>query len=114
MSVFQIISVCFGLFMLYVVRIHQKKKTLSTTESSFWYSVWMFYVIISLFPNLVRGLSNFLNFARIFDLGVIVTFMVLTIVTFFNYFRHKTLEHKLERLIRVTALSSAKKKQSDD
>lgn len=98
--------------MLYVVRIHQKKKTLAATESSFWYSTWTFFVVISIFPSLAQGISNLLSFARIFDLGIVVSLMVLTIMTFFNYFKHNLLDQKIEKLIRSTALrpSTQKKK----
>lgn len=111
MSVFQLLSVLFGLFMLYVVRIHYRKKTLTVTESSFWSSIWIFFVIISIFPTLVQGISNSLSFARIFDLAVVIAFMVLTLITFFNYIQNKSLEIKIEKYVRENALSSAKKRK---
>ncbi|PIY79894.1 MAG: hypothetical protein COY81_00180 [Candidatus Pacebacteria bacterium CG_4_10_14_0_8_um_filter_43_12] len=109
MSVFQLLSVLFGLFMLYVVRIHYRKKTLTLSESSFWSSTWFLFVIISIFPSLVQGISNLLSFARIFDLVVVIAFMILTTISFFNYLQNKSLESKIERYIRQKALTKAKK-----
>lgn len=111
MSVFQLLSVLFGLFMLYVVRIHYRKKTFTVTESSFWSSIWILFVVISTFPSLVQGISNLLSFARIFDLAVVIAFMVLTIISFFNYIQNKSLEIKIEKYVRENALTSAKKKK---
>lgn len=103
MSIFQIIAILFGLFMLYVTNIHAKKKTISPMETSFWYSSWAFFIVVSAFPDLLKGFSSFLNFARVFDFLVVLAFMVLTTVTFFNYFRHKSLEDKIEKYVRVSA-----------
>ena len=111
MTIFQIFAVCFALFMLYVVSIHFRKKTLDLVTTSFWASIWVIFIVISIFPNLLLGVTGALNFSRVFDLLVVIAFVILSTVVFFNYFRLKELEHKLEKYVREEALRSAKRKK---
>lgn len=110
MSIFQILASCFGLCMLYVVSIHQRKATLSHLEVSFWYSIWIFFVIISIFPQLLVGISGVLRFARVFDLLVVGAFMILTVVIVSSYFQQKIIQRKLDTLVRKIAVSTEVKK----
>lgn len=104
MSQFQLLSVFFALFMMYIVRIHHKKKTLSVTESSMWYSLWTLFIVVAIFPQLLSGLSSTLKFNRVFDFLVVVAFMILSVVTFNNYFSEKKLKQKIENLVRQISL----------
>jgi len=100
MSIFQIGAVLFALFMIYWVRSNQKRSTLSTVESSLWYSVWLVFIVLALFPNLLLGIVSALNFARAFDLLVVGAFMILVMLNFYIYLKNKKLEKKLETLVR--------------
>jgi hypothetical protein len=114
MSIFQIISIFFAFFMMYVIRIHKRKADLNTIEISFWYSIWSIFIIIALFPNLLLGITDVLNFARVFDLLIVIAFMILSFVIFSTYLSQKETDKKIEKLIRDTAhnerLKDAKKK----
>jgi hypothetical protein len=110
MTIFQIGAVLFALFMMYVVSIHLKKKTLSFTEGSFWLSTWLVFIIIAVFPHLLIGISSALRFARVFDLLVVMALMVLTVVIFMSYFAQKEATHKLEKFVRQKAINEVKKK----
>ena len=107
MTVFQLIAVLFALFMIYVVTIHHKKRTLSSIEVSFWYSMWVLFGIFAVFPALLQGISTTLHFNRVFDLIVAVTFMILSAVVFLTYFGLRENERKLECFVRVMALKEA-------
>lgn len=111
MSIFQLAAVVFALLMLYVISIHQKKQLLTQFEASFWYSLWSFFIVISVFPDLLFGISGVLRFARIFDLLVVASFMIITLVVFYSYFQLKDLRKKLERAVRDQAMADAKKNQ---
>ena len=111
MSIFQLISVLFALLMLYIVRIHSRRNTLSLKETSAWSSIWVLFAILALFPQLLTGISETLNFSRVFDLLVVGAFMVLTFVTFSNYLSHKKLLEKFDRLVRDQAIKTTKEKQ---
>lgn len=108
MSIFQIGAVLFALFMIYWVRSNQKRSNLSTVESSLWYSVWFVFIILSLFPNLLLGIVAVLHFARVFDLLVVLAFMILVMLNFYIYLKNKKLEKKLETLVRTIAFKKVK------
>jgi hypothetical protein len=109
MSIFQIAASLFGLFMMYVVNIHRKKAALSLIEVSFWYSTWASFIIIAVFPNLLLGISDTLKFARVFDLLVVIAFMILSVVVFMSYLKLKENKQKLETLVRKQALDEQEK-----
>lgn len=112
MSIFQLGASVFALLMLYVVSIHHKKKLLAQGEANLWYSLWSFFIVIAIFPDLLLGISGALKFARVFDMLVVLSFMVLTLLLFFTYFQLKEMRAKLERVVREKALDviSSKKK----
>lgn len=110
MSIFQMIATLFALMMLYVVNIHRRKLSLSFIEVSFWYSTWILFIIISLFPNLLLELAQTLNFVRVFDLLVVVAFMVLTVLVVSSYFTQRENARKLEELVRKMAIKKTKEK----
>lgn len=109
MSIFQLGSVLFGLFMLYVVSIHKRKSSLSAAEVSFWYSTWILFILLSLFPQVLTGIAGILRFARVFDLLIVGAFMVLTTVLITSYLKQKELQSKLEQLVRQRAIDDSKK-----
>ena len=111
MSIFQVIATLFALFMMYVVSIHGKKKTLSFWEVSLWMTTWGTFIILALFPNLLLGITGALRFSRVFDLLLIIALMVLSVVVFINYFSHKELKRKIEEMIREEALNAQKNRQ---
>jgi hypothetical protein len=90
--------------MMYVVRIHGQKKTLGPIELSVWYSVWIVFIIISIFPNLLLGIVGVLHFSRVFDLLLVMALMVLTVVIFLSYFAQKAAIKKLERFVSLQAV----------
>ncbi len=110
MSIFQIIATLFALFMIYTVTLYRKKKTLSSMETSLWLAIWSLFIVIATFPNLMLGISDRLNFARVFDLLVVGALMILSVVTFANYFTHKRLETRIEDLVREKALLEKRSK----
>ncbi len=112
MSIFQILSVLFGLLMMFVVSIHRKKSHLSMVEVSFWFSVWFVFIFIALFPQTLLGITQLLNFARVFDLLTVIAFMVLSIMVIFSYLRQKELAQKLETFVRKDALNTIKRNSS--
>lgn len=109
MTVFQIISVLFALFMMYVVQIHGKKKNLSHTEVLGWNAVWIAFVVVALFPDLLLGITDLLKFGRVFDLLIVIAFMIVSIVVFLSYFTVRSLQKKIEDAVRSEALRTGKR-----
>lgn len=104
MTIFQVIAVLFALFMMYVTSIHGKKRNLSVVEVSFWLSTWGLFIVVALFPNMLLGITDVLNFTRVFDLLLVAALMVLSILVFFTYFALKGFQRKLEMLVRALAI----------
>lgn len=104
MSIFQIAATLFAFFMLYWVRNNQKRAFLSTLEASFWYSVWTVFIVISLFPELLIGVVQILHFSRVFDLLIVLAFIILTVLLFSVYLKNKKLEQKIEKIVRQIAI----------
>ncbi len=109
MMLLQIISVVFGLFMLYVVRIHHKKRHLENFEFGIWIALWSLFIFLAMFPQTVQGITQTLRIARVFDLLVVIALMIMIFLTYFNRIEHKTLEKKLERIVRKQAIDETTK-----
>ncbi len=106
MSMFQLISIVFATFMMYVVRVKAKKYHLPKLETSMWYVIWGAFIVLSLFPQLLIGVAGVLRFGRVFDLLAVIAFMILTTLVFYLYFALKELRIKLEKLIRDEAITN--------
>lgn len=110
MSIFQLLASIFALFMLYIVSIHKKRASLSPAEVVFWYLTWGGFIVIALFPNLLKGAVDVLNFSRVFDLLTVIGMMIITSLVITNYFQQKENARKLERFVRKEAINHAAKK----
>lgn len=106
MSIFQILALLFALFMVYVVNIHRKKAQLSRVEVSFWLSMWSIFIFVALFPNVLSGLAGALSFSRVFDLLIVIAFMILSWLVFSSYLIQKENSRKIEELIRKQAIDT--------
>lgn len=109
MSIFQIGTTLFSLFMIYVVRINVRKLNLSRVEQLFWYSLWFVFAVIALFPNLLLGVVHALSFSRVFDLLTVLAMMVLTVIVIMTYFAQREAAKKMEEFIRNEAIRDAEK-----
>jgi len=107
MSLFQVIATLFALFMLYVVNIHRRKLQLNSAEQLFWYALWIAFIVIAIFPNLLLGVARLVRFERVFDLLVVGSSMVITTLVVTNYFLQRENNRKLEEVIRTFALKEA-------
>jgi len=105
MTLFQVSSILFALFMSYVVRVHQQKARLTAIEASLWYSLWFLFACIAVFPHLLTGISEYFYFDRVFDLLVVGAFMVLTFIVLRSYFMYRLLLEKIEILVRDKAIA---------
>ena len=104
MTFFQITAILFALFMTFSVSIQSKKQVLSAVEASFWYSLWGLFMVFAAFPELLIDIVDLLHFSRVFDLLVVLAFMILTVLVFSGYFEQRSLHRKLEKFVREEAL----------
>lgn len=106
MILLQLLSVIFGICMAYVVYIHRKKKHVDAFEYGIWLAIWSGFIFLALFPETVHGLAQRLSIIRVFDLLVIVSFMISIVFIFLNRIALKRLEKKFEDMTRAMAMSS--------
>lgn len=110
MSIFQIIAIFFALFMMYVTRIHKKQLAFSLAETLLWYSLWIVFAALALFPNLLTGITDLLHFARVFDLLIVGALMLLTVIVVLTNFNQRADSKRIERFVREHAIKNAHKK----
>lgn len=93
--------------MLYVTFLYWKKKEIGGGEIFMWVAIWLAFILVTLFPNLLQSLTQLLFFARIMDFLMIIAFMILAFLGFQNYIKNKRMERKIEELVRQEALRTA-------
>jgi hypothetical protein len=104
----QIFLLCFALFMIYSLFLHWKKRNISKKIFVFWMMIFLVFIFITLFPNLLEPLLKELFIVRVMDLGMIGTFMILTYITVENNIKIKKIEKQMEKLVRKIAVKSRK------
>ena len=104
----QLILIFFGLFMIYVLFLHWKKKNITNKMFGIWCLIWGIFIFFSIFPTLLAPLLVELFIVRVMDLGMIAAFMILTYVTIENNIKIKKYEEELEKLVRQLAIKKNK------
>ena len=104
----QILGILFGLFMAYSCFLHYKRKELIKLEFYLWETLWLVFIIIVIFPNIVNVITKYLGVIRAMDLFTIVAFMFLTSLIFYIYIGNNKLKKKIEELTRKEAIRNHK------
>jgi len=104
----QLLSLLFGLFMLYWSFYIYKKRIIAIFELSFWSLIWVCFIIIALFPESTKIVLQTFRINRTLDLVTILAFMVLWVISYKNYLNNKILRRKLEQLVRDLAIKEVK------
>lgn len=105
----QFFSVLFGLFMIYMIRIHQKKGHFDDAETRTWIIIWLGFIVLALFPQILEPVVQQLRFSRVFDALIVISFMILAVINFINRVSIKKLEKKLEKTVRESAIKKLTK-----
>ncbi|HLC96343.1 MAG TPA: DUF2304 domain-containing protein [Candidatus Nanoarchaeia archaeon] len=101
----QIVGVLFGLAMLYITFLHGKRKEFTSKEGIFWIVAWVGFIILVVFPNVLDFIaSDLLNISRTLDFLIILGFIFLIGISFYNYVLIRKGQKKLEDLVRKLAL----------
>lgn len=107
----QLLVIPFALFLIYVAYIHYKKGYILRENYFFWLTLWISFIIISLFPQLFNPIVKNFNFFRLLDLLMILSFMILVLLTYNNYLISQKNNRKLQELIeKLTTIRSPIKK----
>lgn len=105
----QIFGMFFALFMLYINFLHYKRKEFTIREYIFWLLLWLIFIIIVIFPNVLDPIVVKFNFARTLDLLIVVSFIFLIGSNFYIYTIVRRNQKKLENIVRKIAFDKAKK-----
>ena len=105
----QLVSIIFGLYMLYWSFLVYKKRLIYVRELWFWAVVWVAFMGVVLLPDSTKEVLQTFRINRVMDLLMITTFVILWFVTFRNYVENKQLRKKLQDLIRETAIKKVLK-----
>lgn len=93
--------------MVYVLRIHYRRGHVTPVEFGAWLAVWFCFVLLSLFPQVLRGVSDVLRIGRVFDLLVIAAFGILSVAVFATRLAVLELRKRLESVVRQQAIFQA-------
>ena len=107
MIALQLISIVFGLYMLYWSFLVYKKRLIYINELFFWVVVWVSFMGVVLLPESTKTILQTFKINRTMDLLMILTFFVLWMITFRNYTENKQLRKKLQDLVRSMAIKKA-------
>ncbi|MBW2964721.1 DUF2304 domain-containing protein [Candidatus Woesearchaeota archaeon] len=108
---FQIIGLLFGLVMVYFTFLYYKRANYDKTGLIFWFVVWLGFIILVMFPQMVYGVMGVLHIERTADFFYISGFLFFSVVLFYVYNNTKKNQKQLETLVRNLAFKQAKKKK---
>lgn len=108
----QLVGILFGLFMLYITFIFSKKKEFTSREWVIWSGLWVLFMILAIFPQLLDPVMVGLALARKMDFFISLGFMLFTVIIFYTYIIVRTNQKKIETLIRdITFLNEQLEKK---
>lgn len=107
----QIIAILFAIFMVYVAFLHWKRKDIDGGEIFFWVILWLGFIVITLFPDLLQIITKKLFFTRVMDFLMVAAFMILAFLGFQNHVSNRRMERKIEELVRKEATKDVGKKK---
>lgn len=105
----QLVGVFFALVMLYLTFLYYKKSSYSTRSFVLWTVIWTGFLVVTFLPQTLYSIMEELSIQRTVDVFVIGGFMFFTVIIFYLFTIVKTLEKKIEVVVRRTAIQRRKK-----
>lgn len=102
----QITGFIFSLLMIYLAMVHYKKGSLNGMEITVWLFIWLIVIFTVIFPEILRTYSQVFAVSRLFDLLVVGGFIVVIFLVSSAYVRTKSIEKKIENIIRKDSLKN--------
>jgi|SRR3989344_5749536 len=104
----QILGILFGLFMLYFSFLQFKRKEFKLPEFVFWALLWIAFIVVTTIPEITSPIVKSLSFVRTLDFFIILGFMFLGGMGFYNYVILKKNQNKIETIVRELAIKERK------
>ena len=106
----QIAGFLFGLFMIYYSFLNYKRKEFTAKEFSFWLALWIFFLVVAMFPFVLDPIVKTFSFFRTLDLLVITGLLFLITTNFYTYTITRKNQKQLETIVRAMAMKRNKGK----
>jgi hypothetical protein len=103
-SILQGLGLLYLLLMLYMTFLYYKRNHYSARNFAFWVVVWLFGILLLLFPQTSSVITQTLAVPRVIDFYLILGLMFFSIISFLSYLTVKRNERKVEDLVRRLAL----------
>jgi len=100
----QIIAIIFAVLLLVKVIFKLKNKKLTINESIFWSTMWIFLIILSIFPQISDKIANFFGLGRGLDFFIVSSILLIFYLIFRIYGILQELDSKIVELTRSISL----------
>jgi len=107
----QILGLLFGLVMIYFTFLYYKRANYEKIGLIFWFAIWVGFILLALFPQIVYGVMGVLKIERTADFFYVSGFLLLSVVLFIVYNNTKKNEKQIETIVRQIAIKRAKVKK---
>jgi len=108
-SLTKIIGITFSLFMAYATFLNYKKKEFNKIQFLFWEAVWGFILFVAFFTNLMTEAVQAIGFMRVMDFLTVAGFIVIILLSFYNYSSVSKMKKQLEINVRKDTLKNIAK-----
>lgn len=99
----QITALVFALIMIYFALLHKKRGEITQTEFMSWSTIWGVVIMVSLFPDVFRSISQDILLTRLFDIVVIGGIALTLYLSGVAYIRASKAKRRMEELVRKLA-----------
>ena len=107
-SITKIIGIAFSLLMAYSTFLNYKKKEFNRIQFLFWEAVWIFMLFVVFFTNVATEAVKTIGFIRVMDFLTVAGFIVVILLSFYNYSSLNKIKNQLEKSVRREALKNIK------
>lgn len=104
MTGIQVLTIALALFMLFITYTALRRHELRWGEFGVWTAVWLGLLLVSLFPDVLRGIIVPLHVIRLLDLVTITGLLVVAVLVFTLNRALRRLEDRLTAIVRALAL----------
>jgi len=108
----QIIGLLFGLIAGYFTFLNFKRGEFTLRECLGWETVWVAFILATVFPQSFKVFSSSLGAVRALDLFTVFGFIVVLSISFYTYINLDRLRRRVEQVVRDLALQEGLTKES--
>ena len=112
-QVIQILGMIFAVFALLNVCLSYRKNTITTYSFILWSFVWFATLVVALYPNILRHVSNVFQIGRSIDALIYISIVVLFYLIFKIFVRLDDTNREMTKLVRLIALQNVQKPSQD-